>query len=64
MVVVPTSLIHELVTEESIELELSHTRLPRKSLSQFVLSKALKSFAILVSIKIAEYIAEFWIEGL
>ena len=65
---VPTSSIHELVTEESIELELSHTRLPRKSRKRFILpfilSKASKIFAILVYIKMAEYIEEFWIEGL
>jgi hypothetical protein len=61
---VPASLIHELVTEESIELELSHTRLPRKSLPQFVLSKASKIFAIQVYIRMVEYIEKFWIEGL
>jgi hypothetical protein len=53
-----------LVKEESIELELSRTRLPRKSLSQFILTKASKIFAILVYIKMAKYIEEFWIEDL
>jgi hypothetical protein len=65
---VPTSSIHELITEESIKLELSHTRLLPQSLSRFILpfilSKASKIFAILVYIKKTENIEDFWFRGL
>jgi hypothetical protein len=63
-VFVPTSSIRELITEGSIELELSNIGSAHKFLSQYILSKASKIFAILVYIKMTKYIAEFCKRGL